>query len=94
MFHIAILLSGYLASGKDTVGDYLSTYGFRRYAFADTLRVQPKRGYDLFCFAALGPPRRRAHHGKVLQIMCSSGNVLVLNKKNNEIQVRPTFHRK
>ncbi len=44
---IAILLSGYLASGKDTVGAFLSAYGFRRYAFADALKDEVAELYDL-----------------------------------------------
>lgn len=35
---IIIGLSGYGRAGKDSVGVFLATYGFKRYAFADKLR--------------------------------------------------------
>ena len=43
-----VLLSGYLKSGKDTVGEYLcQTYGFKRYAFADILKDEVSNIYNL-----------------------------------------------
>ena len=44
---MVVLLSGYLASGKDTVGAYLASYGFRRYAFADALKDEVADLYGL-----------------------------------------------
>lgn len=45
---IVILLSGYLGSGKDAVGAHLvKSYGFCRYAFADSLKDEVSACYTL-----------------------------------------------
>lgn len=43
----AILLSGWVTSGKDAVGGFLAPYGFRRYAFADALKDEVAELYRL-----------------------------------------------
>lgn len=43
-----LLLSGYMKSGKDTVGDYLvKNYNFQRFAFADCLKNQVAEIYNI-----------------------------------------------
>ena len=43
-----IALSGYKGSGKDKVADYLiDVYGFKRYAFADTIKEMVSEQYNI-----------------------------------------------
>jgi len=43
-----IMLSGWMQSGKDTVGDYLcASFGFRRFAFADVLKDEVATTYNI-----------------------------------------------
>jgi len=46
--NIVVMLSGYMQSGKDTVGDYLcKKYRFTRYAFADILKDEVSKLFDI-----------------------------------------------
>jgi hypothetical protein len=48
MTQAVLMLSGYMKSGKDTVGDYLcENYGFTRFAFADVLKDEVSQIYNI-----------------------------------------------
>lgn len=44
---LIIMLSGYMGSGKDTVGKLLKGHGFIRYAFADIMKDEVARLYKI-----------------------------------------------
>lgn len=77
------LISGYAGSGKDAAGKVYQKLGYKRYAFADMLKIQCAQKYD-FPFELT-----QTQEGKntVVVLSKSKGSVVVLNKTVRQLLI-------
>lgn len=86
---IILLLSGWAGAGKDATASILSTYGYKRYAFADALKKQVAEEYQFpleWCYTQRGkllkPDTAKANGKTVRELLIQRGQEIRAEKNN------------